>query len=117
MCSLTLVSSSACRGSFHSPVAASDHSATSISTSPVSNGLSSSTPSETGLARTQPASPAGMRIHANSSAGNDRAPRTSEPSKGRGYAAAFTAAFAFKGTLEAGQFVDAGAAARGVAGT
>ncbi len=52
MCLLTRVSSSACRGSSQSPVAGSARSGTSISTSPVSSGLSSSTPSETGLGRT-----------------------------------------------------------------
>ena len=46
MCSLTLVSSSACRGSFHSPVAESALSAVSISTLAASNGLRSSIPAD-----------------------------------------------------------------------
>ena len=54
MCSLTLVSSSACRGSFHSPVAESARSATSISTLQASNGLRSSTPADCESKRTPP---------------------------------------------------------------
>lgn len=60
-CSLTRVSSRACRGSSHSRLAALAHSGTSISTSLVSSGLSSSTLSE-------PASRSGRSILAVSGA-------------------------------------------------